>query len=435
MRLCLLRPCLVLSLLLGLGATAGCLGSESTGSDSLDDTESVASIALGNHWVLKSDGLTQGAASLHATIGLPGRYQYAVVGVDQGPTEVLTRSADGSFVVDLPVAELAPGEHRVVVTSKSSGKALGSAAFDVSAPLYVVVSADWDDSRFDDSYLARIEGLRAAHPGMKVTQFFGPYHYTDPELTDARKQQLETWVKAQRDDFGDEIGVHIHGWCHFIDTTSVPCRTAETFYQDDGSGYTTIVAAYSEAEMKVILQASLDMFELHGLGRPTAFRAGGWTADVKTMRALASMGFVVESSAVPAYRLADWKGYELYDWTMAHWQGITETSQPYYPLESNVAEADPAKGLPLLEVPDNGVLVDYMTGLDMQQVYEQNHPNAGPLDQPTVYQVGFHPPSFSPEFMTYLDQALAEVDQHRFDRDAGPALYVTLSELTAVWAP
>jgi hypothetical protein len=185
--------------------------------------------------------------------------------------------------------------------------------------------------------------------------------------------------------------------------------------------------------MKIILQASIDMFEAHGLGRPTSFRAGGWTTDVKTMRALTAMGFEVESSAFPPHRIDDWKGYELYDWNMEHWQGITETSQPYYPLESNVTQPDANKGLPLLEVPDNGVLVDYMTGRDMNEVYELNHPGGGTLAVPTVYQIGFHPPSFSSEFLSYLDQGLAEVDQHRFDRDAGPAVYVTLSELTAVW--
>jgi hypothetical protein len=29
------------------------------------------------------------------------------------------------------------------------------------------------------------------------------------------------WLKHQRDAFGDEIGVHIHPYCNFVDTTTV----------------------------------------------------------------------------------------------------------------------------------------------------------------------------------------------------------------------
>jgi hypothetical protein len=266
-----------------------------------------------------------------------------------------------------------------------------------------------------------------------VTQFFAPYHYTDPQVTSSRKQQIDAWIKQQRDEFGDEIGVHIHGWCHFVSTAGVPCKTTESFYKDDGSGYTTILAAYSEADMTSILQESLAVYEENGLGTPTSFRAGGWTADVKVLRALAATGFTVDTSAVPADRwLATWKAYDLYSWTTSHWNGITETSQPYFPLESNPAEADPNKALPILEVPDNGVLVDYVTGDDMTMIYDLNH-DGGPLEVPTLYQVGWHPPNFSSEYLDRMEQALTHVDEHLFEHDLGPAVYVNISELTRVW--
>jgi hypothetical protein len=384
--------------------------------------------------VLKSDGLTDGPATLHLTIGLPNTYKYARVAVDGGTAATITRASDGTLAADVPVADLEPGEHRVVVTSKSK-RALGSAKFFVSAPLYVVVSTDWDDSRFNDTYIQRMETLRDNHPDLRITQFFAPYHYTDPMISDARKAQIDAWVKKQRDQYNDELGVHIHGWCHFINTTGVPCKTADTFYKDDGTGYTTILAAYSQAEMTTILKGAIAMFQKHELGTPTAFRAGGWTADVKVLRALAATGFVVDSSAVAnaAKWLADWNGYELYDWTTTHWNGIVETSQPYFPLQANVAQADPNKALPLLEVPDNGVLVDYVTGEDMVMIYGLNHPDGGPLAAPTLYQVGFHPPDFSSEFLQRLDMALDEVDRHLYARDEGPAVYATITELTKVW--
>jgi hypothetical protein len=412
----------------------GCaLDAEEPASDSLDETAAtVSDMAVERQWVLKSDGLTEGAETLGVSFTLPGNYKYARVAVDDGPSQVITKGADGRFAAELPVAALEAGVHEVRVASKTSRRALGSATFNVSAPLYVVVSTDWDDTRMSDAFLARIEGLRLQHPGLRYSHFFAPFHYTDPLVTSARKQQIDTWIKRQRDDFGDELGVHIHGWCHFVNTTGVGCKTAETFHEDDGTGYTTILAAYGQGEMETLLQASKDMFAAHDLGTPTSFRAGGWTADAGTLRALANTGFSVDSSAVPASHLAVWKGFELFDWTTAHWEGITETTQPYFPLASNVTQPDPARGISLLEVPDNGVLVDYVTAEEMRAIYEMNH-DGGTLDTSTLYQVGFHPPNFSSDFMARMDSALDLVDQHLFEKDAGPAVYVNISELTRVW--
>jgi hypothetical protein len=175
------------------------------------------------------------------------------------------------------------------------------------------------------------------------------------------------------------------------------------------------------------------VFDDNGLGRPTSFRAGGWTASADTLRALANTGFTVDTSAVPADTwLASWKAYELYDWTTTHWNGITETSQPYFPLGDNPAEADPLRGIPVLEVPDNGVLVDYVRGEDMIVIYDLNH-DGGPLEEPTLYQVGWHPPNFSNEYLARMEMALSHVDEHLFAEDLGPAVYVNISELTKVW--
>ncbi len=421
----------VASLLAASCTLLGCAGESDLSSESLDATEA-ADLALERQWVLTSDGLTEGADTLGVSFSLPGNFKYARIAVDDGPSAVITRGEDGRFSGNVAVEGLAPGEHAVVVTSKSSMTKLGSAAFHVSAPLYVVVSTDWDDTRMGDAFLARMEGLRQAHPALLYSHFFAPFHYTDPQVSAARKDEIDGWIKQQRDEFGDELGVHIHGWCHFVETTDVTCKTAESFYRDDGSGYTTILAAYSQGEMETILDASKAMFAAHHLGTPTSFRAGGWTADAGTLKALENTGFSVDSSAVPASHLVSWKGYALYDWTMAHWDGITETSQPYFPLAADVAKPDPERGIALLEVPDNGVLVDYVTGDEMRAIYAMNH-DGGTLDEPTVYQIGFHPPNFSSAFMERMDVALDLVDEHLYEADAGPAVYVTISELTRVW--
>ena len=415
--------------------TSGCGGADDAAQTIDDATESSAKIALARTWLLTADGLTAGDAMVRATFTLPKSYRYAVAALDSatGPSVELVGKGDGTFPpVALDATKLSIGEHQLLVLSRDKKRVYGRATFRRSAPLYVVVSTDWDDTRMSDAYLARMEGVRQHHPELKITQFFAPFHYTDPEVSAARKAEIDAWIKEQRDVHGDELGVHIHGWCHYVRTTGVPCRTKETFYKDDGTGYTTILAAYSEAEMTTILKASKATFAAQGLGVPTSFRAGGWTADAKVLAALASAGFTVDSSAVPASHLVSWKGYALYDWNTTNWAGITEKSQPYYPLLARPAAPDPKKALPLLEVPDNGVLVDYVTGEEMRDIYRQNH-DGGALATPTVYQIGWHPPNFDGAYMARIELALDEVDRHLASKDQGPARYVNIRELARVF--
>jgi hypothetical protein len=387
-----------------------------------------ATVSLDRQWLLLSDGLTAGDPYVDVSVQAFGRDR---VQMSIGDGQRVTVAVSGGVAsAKLELAGLGAGVYDVTVWDR--GSAIGRASFNLSAALYVVVSTDWDDTRMSDAYLQRMEELRERHPSVKITQFFAPYHYTDPQLSETRRDDVEAWVKHQRDVYGDEIGVHVHGWCHFIDTTGVDCKTAETFYKDDGSGYTTILAAYPQHEMEAILDAAVDTFEAHGLGRPTSFRAGGWTADVSVLRALEATGFEVDTSAVPAHRLSSWQGYDLYSWTMNNWAGITEVSQPYYPLPDNIVQPDPQRGLAILEVPDNGVLVDYVTADDMVAIYDQNH-DGGTLDVPTMYQVGWHPPNFSHSFMQRMDVALDHVDAHLYEHDRGPAVYVNISDLTQVW--
>ena len=412
---------------------AGCSGDEApVVAESADQKELVAKIELERRWHLLGDGLTEGSEAVRFSFTLPEKYETALVALGDRPAALVERGEGGKFEAELSLDGAEPGEHKVLVGDPETYRAIGVETVSVSYPLYVVVSNDWDDTRMGEGEVTRMERLREGHPGLKITQFYAPYHYTDPEITDDWRAEIDGWIKRQRDEFGDELGLHIHGWCHFVETTGVDCRTKETFYKDDGSGYTTILAAYPEDDMTRILEGAVAMFDKHDLGRPRSFRAGGWTTDVKVMRALVRAGFTNDSSAVPAKYLSSWKGYGLWDFTTKTWEGITETSQPYFPGESDITKGGGESALPLLEVPDNGVLVDYVTAEDMLRIFEMNY-EGRPLEAPTVYQVGFHSTNFSEAYLTRLDQALSRVDAHLHDADLGPARYVNITDLEQVY--
>ncbi len=389
-------------------------------------------VTVSRAWVLKADGLTPGEREVTVRVVAPADASGVRASLDDDPARVAVRGADGVWSVALPVADLAVGAHTVRV-APTGAVAVASQPLQVSFAAYVVVSTDWDNTRFTDSYLRRIESLREHHPGLVYSHFFAPYHYTDPQVTDAREAEIEAWVKAQCDQYGDELGVHIHGWCHFVTAAGVPCRTTPAYAPNDTTGYVTVIAAYTVEEMATQLRYAVQLFAQHGLGRPTSFRAGGWTADLGTLRALDSTGFTVDSSAMRPDRIGSWRGYLLYDWNQTNWAGITDTSQPYHPSDTLITQGAPARPMRLLEVPDNGILVDYITGPEMVAVYEANAPSGGTLAQPTLFQVGFHPPNFSTTFALRMEAALSHVDAHLASADAGPAVYARISDLTRVW--
>lgn len=394
-------------------------------------------------WLMAGDGLTPRDATWNVTVswvGSPdGAPRVVDLWIDQGPGVRLQAASGTSFQGALPAPAL--GEHTVLFGADGQASAFAARPLRVSAALYAVVSTDWDNSDNLDTYLHNIETLRMHHPGLLLTQFFGPYALTDPMVTPERKQVNLEWAQRQRA-AGDEMGVHIHPWCVFVQTvklggTPISCRTQpSTVYPNgDTTGYTVIFASYSLEEQTALLSGAADLLEQNGLGRPTSFRAGGWTAQLSTIDACARAGYTVESSAFPPETIQTaWRGYELARWTLANWGGISAVSQPYYPSQSNLLGSQPPPDFPVLEVPDNGCLVDYMTGPQMIDVLHMNFPDGKPLDAPRVFQIGLHPPDFNAGYLARMEQALSEVDQHLLDADAGPIRYQTLSELKKVWA-
>ena len=389
------------------------------------------------NWLLIGNAVTPGHDDIEMQVFAPSGVDTVDVWLDDQPGLRLTRGDDGDFRQVIDASELAAGEHELLFAADGDDTAFARLVVRRSHPLYVVVTNDWDDADNSDASLEQQERLRGFHPELRMTHFVGPYTYTDETVTPERRQLLTDWVLGQREEHGDEIGLHIHPWCNFIDTTGVECRTepSTVYSQGDETGYTVICSAYSDEEFTDILLAADAIFEENGLGKPTSFRAGGWTAELGTLRALAAAGYVADASALNWARLEEWQGQQngvLYSWNMEHWSSIDDTSQPYYPSEGDILVAgDPA--IPVLEVPDNGIMVDYVTGDEMIDVFDANWDGVTPLEQPIVYSIGYHPPNFVSEYRVRITEALTHAEQFLASQDAGPVVYATVSEMADVW--
>lgn len=85
----------------------------------------------------------------------------------------------------------------------------------------------------------------------------------------------------------------------------------------------------------------------------------------------------------------------------------------------------------ILELPDNGLLVDYVTDDEIIEMFEAVWPG-GALTAPRTYVTGYHPGSYH-WFSDPLEQGLTHMDQFLRVNDEGPVIYETVSNMARVW--
>ena len=397
------------------------------------DLDSSQHLLASRAWYLVGNALTAGHDALDLTVSPPD----GASGIDLWIDGAYAGSwgAASEQLIDADIAVLEPGEHELLLAASGEPEAFAQLTIQRSHPYYVLVTNDWDVSHKEDSWLEAQEELHANHPAMKMTHFVGPYTFTDPDVSAEHAADLVAWVQGMAVDFDDEIGLHVHPYCNFVETTSVSCHHEPSFaYASDETGYTVELSSYEQDEAEVLFEQAKALFEANGLGTPTSFRAGGWTAAIHTLEALAATGFVADTSGANWARLEEWAGIEdagLYEWNQENWATIDDTSQPYYPSEGDILSSE-APVVPILEVPDNGALVDYVDVYEIIEIFEANW-DGGALAQPTTYVTGYHPVSFDFLNAIALNGGLDHVDQFLAQDGAGPVVYETMSNMALVW--
>jgi len=385
-------------------------------------------------WYLIGDAATPGNDQLTAIITAPDGTDYVDMYIP-GKKPIRMISQDGAFAVDVSIKDLPVGAHEVLFSANSDTHAFASHTLNRSAAYYVLVTTDYDFSDPGITAIGYMDKLHADHPDMTITHFWAPYTYTDPMVTAARRTELDTWIKKQNADHGDEIALHIHPWCHFVVSAGVTCITnaSTTMPAGDPEGYTVKLSAYEHDPMVQLLERAKAIFNERGLGTPVTFRAGGWTADLNTLQALADTGFIADTSALNWARIEEWNGYELFTWNMTHWNPINDTTQPYYPSTTDVLTSSPGSNMTLLQVPDNGVMIDYVSKEEMIGLFDTNW-DGQPFESPRTLMMGFHPAKGMPNTEYYkVNDFLFYADGHLAKLGKGPVVYITLQDVTAAF--
>jgi hypothetical protein len=264
-----------------------------------------------------------------------------------------------------------------------------------------------------------------------MTHFVGPYAFTDTTISAARKAWLSSWLITARDSAGDEIGLHIHPYCCFINVAQVSCKTDSAYRGGtDPTGYRIALDRYTEEEAFRMFKCADSVFLAWGLAKPVAFRAGGWTAALHTLKALQRAAYNVDASGCNLSRGEELIGYPLGDWVAQNWPNVSDTSQPYYPSLSTI-NSDEKPSLSILEAPDNGILADYIDSVQMVEVFHKIWPS-GPLSRAKHLSIGYHPDSFN-WYFSKLNGALTYIDGFLAENDSGPVFYVRMSDLPHIW--
>ncbi|HTJ43190.1 MAG TPA: hypothetical protein VL463_13890 [Kofleriaceae bacterium] len=392
------------------------------------------------HWSLIPNALTKGDPTMTIDVAAPAGTGYVDVWVGPQAGVRLDDQGNGHFAGTIDLASLAPGATDVILAADSSDAAFAKISFMRSHPLYVLMTTDYDFSDPADSSLTVMDSLHRLHPALVMTHFASPYTFTDPAVTPERAGVIAAWWRHARDDFHDEIGLHIHPYCNFVEAAGVTCNTMPSveFANGDTTGYTVEVASYSEADFLTLLHKADELFAANQLGKPITFRAGAWTASIETLRALAADGFVADTSALNWAKVEEWKNVgnkELWTWNMTHWAPIDDTSQPYYPNHDDILASSPPP-LSILEVPDNGAMVDYVSTAEMTTILSHNWDGTSALAEPTQLTVGFHPSkNYVGDVQSRTDGILTAVDQHAYFYDSGPCVYAVLKDMPKAFPP
>lgn len=278
-----------------------------------------------------------------------------------------------------------------------------------------IISVDWEGRTLDQDDLDAMQAFRKAYPHIGLLQFFNAAYYTKWDANPSQVTEAIRSVTTEK----DEHGLHIHAWRSLVEHSGVVFRRSPNWsYPGEISmnschlldcGHNVPISAYNESELRLIIQSSQAILKHQGFNKARSFRAGGWMASSQVIQALAKEGFVFDSSATDAELLKDRRySNRLYHWLAELWQPITTTSQPYLIGQTPYQ---------LFELPDNGILADYISAEEMLEIFKQNvslwrnQPN-----QDVYFSIGFHQESaarYLHRIRDTIDLVEAYAEQHQ----------------------
>ncbi|MBI4136581.1 hypothetical protein HY469_00810 [Candidatus Roizmanbacteria bacterium] len=378
--------------------------------------------------------LTTTHESLTYSITIPEKYltgqqdvsiQYQVN--DEEPKDFPSESSE-TWKITLPRTLLPVGEHTVktIITVYETNYETQPTKFYVSEPLLVTWTIDWEGYDVKNVYLEELAAI-ADKRNLPMTHMFNPRIYFAEDISPERADYLTDWVLERNTINHEEIGLHLHMFPDFVAAAGMTPKTEPVWGGGYTPGYDILTTSYSAEELRQILEYAKATFTEKGLGRPLSYRAGGWFANTETLRALDASGFLVDSSGRTSYQFGS-------NHLPGPWD-LRETSQPYFPSETNQNSPNPPPRFSLLEVPNNGADSFWSTKEAMIDRFDKNY-TGGVLTQPKQVTFLSHPHWFNQENKdNKVEEVFSYIDQFTYDHDHGPVIYGTLLDVYEMFSP
>ncbi len=386
-------------------------------------------------WYIIGNEIVESHDTLRVWISCAREPEQTTVFLDTVPRGEARRIGD-RYIFECSVDELSTGEHTLALGTSDFESHFLCTTFYRSYPLYITLTNDWEQADQPDTSFHVQEKLHERYPGLVNTFFVGPYTFTDSTLSSERKSRIRDWLLRMETTYGNEIGLHLHPRCNFVELSGVECITDSSYFPNypdgiDPEGYSIGCNRYPEQEYLRIITCADSIFVANGLRKPTSIRAGGWTHDKENLRALQAANYLVDGSGANTERLRDKLSPRLEHLLTEYWGSITDLSQPYYPLLSEPALTGDTF---LLEVPNNAALADYVTGEEMIEIFEANRLKGGVLHSPRQVSLGYHSDNvFRDSHISRLHTALDHIQLFVAAEDRGPVVYVRMSDMAVAW--
>jgi len=320
---------------------------------------------------------------------------------------------DDSWSINIPIDSLENGEYRLIVQANVCTETISkSFSFNVSDPVYVVWSIDWEGFDVKNEYLDEMSRISETY-SVPMTHFFNPYIYI--YLSPSRARYLTDWVLNREN---ESIGLHLHMYNKLIEASGVTVNNNPAWGSPTGNGHDTPNSNYSYDDYKKIIEWALIQYEKYGLNKPVMYRAGGWYIDEENILVLKNLGFEIESSGRTYYKHGS-NNLE------GHWN-LKETTQPYQ-MNSNDQNITNNPNINIWEYPNNGGDSWAYTSDKLIFTFQSNY-NGGIAQDTRVVTYISHPHWFNKEGMK-IEEAFKYISQYSYSNDNGPVIFITLDKV------
>ena len=332
---------------------------------------------------------------------------------------VFRKTEDLVFEINVDARNFFPGSYEAlaIIDFGSGRKETTVHAFNVTYPVYVNWTIDWEGLDVREQYLSDMASIADEHD-IPMTHFFNPRIYVTKSIPSDRAQYLTNWVLNRSNNKNEDIGLHFHMFDDMVAAAGVkPLENPIRWGSGIKGGYDTLTSNYSVSDMVKMLEWAKSIFVKNKLGVPSMFRAGGWYADEKTLTALEDSDFMLDSSGRTAYVFG--KNIQ-----KGHWE-LEETTQPYR-MNSADQNVTNLPNMNLWEFPNNGSDSYKFSAEEMIERFYQNY-DSKILSQKKVVNFLSHPHWFNID-KPKLDILFQEIDTHLYRNDSGPVIYKSLGD-------